>query len=367
MRAPNVVDCDPATGLRICLGSSDMNSYERVMAVVRGEVPDRVPIMEGFISSNVIEALVPGVNQQPEFAEAVGLDSVCAMPNWKHVRETDGGFIDEWGVRYQYNREDIHHPVEGPVATKDDLANWQPPDPDAPWRLGRLEELVARFKGKRTVYFHHRADFMWAVYVMGMEGLLMSFLDDPELAHEVLERVGRCNEAIARRAARAGADIVGLADDYAGNSGPLMSLPHFDEFLLDRYKRAVNAIKEEGALCMKHCDGNIMPLIDRFLSVPIDILNPIEPTVGMDIGQVKRDYGDRVALSGNIDCADLLTFGQPAEVEEAVIDVIRQAGQGGGLIISSSNSIHSAVKPENLKAMIDATHRWGTYPLDLPG
>ncbi len=50
-----------------------MNSYERVMAVVRGEVPDRVPIMEGFISSNVIEALVPGVKQQPEFAEAVGL------------------------------------------------------------------------------------------------------------------------------------------------------------------------------------------------------------------------------------------------------------------------------------------------------
>jgi uroporphyrinogen decarboxylase len=335
------------------------------MATVRGEEPDRTPIMENHISRNVLEALAPSVAAQPEFAELFGLDSVCATPVWKHVQETDDGYIDEWGVRYKYNLEDMAHPIEGPVKTRDDLTKWTPPDPEADWRLGRLEELAARFKGERIVYFHHRADYMWSAYVMGLEGLLISFIEEPELAHELLERVARANEIVARRAVRAGADVVCLADDYAGNTGPMMALAQFDEFLLERYQRLVNAIKEEGGLCMKHCDGNIMPLMDRFLSAPIDMLNPLEPTVGMDIGKVKEQYGDRVTLVGNIDCSHLLTFGEPHDVEEAVKDVIRRAGAGGRLIISSSNSIHSSVKPENFKAMIDATHKWGRYPLEL--
>ncbi|MFH0962768.1 MAG: uroporphyrinogen decarboxylase family protein [Planctomycetota bacterium] len=343
-----------------------MNSYERVMTTVRGEEPDRVPIMENFISQQVMQALHPGVKGQPEFAEAFDLDSVCAMPEWKKTREDADGFVDEWGVRYKPSPEMISHPLEGPVKTRDDLLTWHPPDPQAPWRLGRLEELVAKHKGKKIIYFHHRVDFMWSVYLMGMDNLLMSFHLDPELAHEVLERVAAVNIAIARRAARAGADVVCFADDYAAGSGPLMSPAHFDEFLLARYRRAVQAVKDEGAMVMKHCDGNVIPIVDRLLSAPIDMLNPVEPVPGvreMTLEHFKSAFGNRVTLVGNIDCADLLTFRNPPDVERAVRSAIRAAGRGGRYIVSSSNSIHSSVKPENFRAMIEATKRWGSYPL----
>jgi len=346
-----------------------VNSYERVMTTVAGEEPDRVPIMENHIAPQVIEALMPGTKTQPEFAEAFDLDSVCAMPVWKTVnREPDGHYTDEWGVRYKPGAEMISHPIEGPIKTKDDLAGWEPPDPQAPWRTGRLAELVAKYKGEKIVYFHHRVDFMWSVYLMGMDGLLMAFALDPELAHGVLEKVAQANIAIAIRAAKMGADIVCFADDYAAGAGPIMSPAHFDEFLLERYQRAVAAVKNEGAMVMKHCDGNIRPIIDRFLSVPIDMLNPLEPMPDqpeMEIGKIKAEFGDRVTLVGNIDCAALLTFKNPEDVEKTVKDTIRVAAPGGRYIVSSSNSIHSSVKPENFKMMIDATHRWGTYPIAL--
>jgi uroporphyrinogen decarboxylase len=83
----------------------------------------------------------------------------------------------------------------------------------------------------------------------------------------------------------------------------------------------------------------------------------------MDIGVVKREYGDRVCLIGNIDCGHLLPHGTAEEVEAAVKECIAQAAIGGGFILSSSNSIHSSVNPENYRAMIEATRKFGSYPL----
>jgi uroporphyrinogen decarboxylase len=93
----------------------------------------------------------------------------------------------------------------------------------------------------------------------------------------------------------------------------------------------------------------------------IDALNPMEPIAGMDIGLVKQKYGSRVCLIGNVDCAYILSQASTAEVEEAVKECIRKAAPGGGHIMSSSNAIHSAVKAENYRTMIEATKKYGKY------
>jgi uroporphyrinogen decarboxylase len=96
----------------------------------------------------------------------------------------------------------------------------------------------------------------------------------------------------------------------------------------------------------------------------IDALDPIEPIAGMDIGEVKARYGDRIALCGNVDCGELLSRGTARQVIEAVKETIAKASPGGGHILASSNSIHPAVKPLNYKAMVEAARRYGRYPLD---
>jgi uroporphyrinogen decarboxylase len=93
----------------------------------------------------------------------------------------------------------------------------------------------------------------------------------------------------------------------------------------------------------------------------IDCLDPIDPQAGMDLGEVKAKYGQRVALKGNVDCAELLTHGTPEEVARASKDTLRIGMPGGGYIFSSSNSIHSGVKPENYAAMLQTWREYRQY------
>ena len=132
-----------------------------------------------------------------------------------------------------------------------------------------------------------------------------------------------------RRAVRAGADTISLGDDYCSNRGPLMSPGMFREFILPHLTRAVTAIHEGGARCIKHCDGNTWALLDMMVEAGIDCINPLEPVAHMEMAEVKARYGDRVCMMGNIDCAELLCHGSEPEVEEAVRECIRDGAAGG--------------------------------------
>jgi uroporphyrinogen decarboxylase len=169
---------------------------------------------------------------------------------------------------------------------------------------------------------------------------------------------------LMRRAIREGADAVVSGDDYANQHGTVMSPQHFRQFVLPYLKRSIDAAHDEGVPFIKHTDGNIWAILDDLVQAGIDALDPIEPAAGMDIGEVKAKYGDRIAVIGNVDCSFVLTRGTVEEVEEAVKETIAKASPGGGHILASSNSIHPAVKPENYKAMVEAARKFGRYPID---
>ena len=339
-----------------------MNSYERVMMAMAREQPDRVPLVEFVIDPKVYRVLLPEARNQTDFEVHFDFDAVCCGVVFDKVREdADGTFYDEWGVSYQPTAERVAHPVTGPIQTMEDFAHYTPPDPNSPHRLGRLPELVKRHKHEKAVVFHQRAAFMWSAYVMNIQEILMNFLIDPELVHQVLDMVLDVNIRIARNAVDAGADIITLGDDYADNRGPMFSPGIFEEFICPRLKKMVDAVHEAGGKVCKHSDGNLWRIIDSMVETGFDALNPIEPLAGMDIGEVKARYGDRLCLIGNIDCGHLLPLGTRQEVEKVVKECIEKAAAGGGLIISSSNSIHSSVNPENYLAMIKAVKKWGKY------
>ncbi len=334
------------------------------MAALNRKEPDRVPIVEWAISNKVIKALSPAAKNQNDIEEFLDLDGVSTVARYSTVSTNpDGTYVDEWGVLYKPTPEEVDHPIRGPIRTMDDLKRYLPPDPDAPQRLGNLPQLVARYKGKRAIFFRHRAAFMWSVFLTGFENLLTSFILDPKFAHRLMDTVLEVTLRIARNAVRAGADAIVIADDYAGNDSPFFSPAVFREFVLPRLRRMVATIHDEGAVAIKHSDGNLWPILDAIVDTEIDGLNPMEPIAGMDIGKVKEKYGKRVCLIGNIDCAYILSEAPIAEVEAAVKECIRKASPGGGHIMSSSNAIHSSVKPENYRTMIEATKKFGTYPL----
>ena len=339
------------------------------MAALQRQVPDRVPILEWFVHPKVYQAILPS-STWPDFVEYAGLDAIVAHfmfeGTFKEEPINDKTVINEWGVTLGVTSEH-KAPIEGPIKSLADLRRYTPPDPRAPHRLGNLPDYVKRFKNHKAIVWCQRAEFMWAAELCRLDHFLVFMVEQPHLVHEVLDMVNEFAIALARRAVRAGAEVIMLGDDIAYRTGPMVSPKMYAEFIQPRLARCVQAIHDEGAFVVKHSDGNLWPLLDMMVSTGIDGINPLEPAAGMNICEVKKRYGDRVCLIGNIDCGDLLSRGTPDEVRRVVRETIRAAASGGGYIVSSSNTIHSAVKPENYHAMIEETLRVGMYCPDHPG
>jgi uroporphyrinogen decarboxylase len=346
----------------------EMSSRERVFCALERGVPDRVPLYEAVIDERVMQALLPGCDYY-QFNEWIGLDvgslnrSSWRRDNVEYVDAEKTHFRDKWGVIRAFGPESTPYPVLGPIQEPEDVKTYQPPDPEAPDALGHLPEVLARYKGKKAIVWIGRDAFFNPSYLRGVENFLMDMVLNPKLVHELVEICLAHDLRLMERAIAAGVEVVVLGDDYADNKGPMMSPAHFREFILPGLKKVVDAAHQAGAYVVKHTDGNIMPLIDMIAETGVDGLNPIEPAAGMDLGLVKARYGDRLALIGNVDCGALLSWGSREEVRQAVKGCLKAAGQNGGYILSSSNSIHSSVKPENYLAMVETLRELGTYPL----
>jgi uroporphyrinogen decarboxylase len=339
----------------------EMTSEERVYRVLQRQQPDRVPHFEWLVDHRVREALCPGCKTAHDFALQMGHDAVIVDPIFKKEKQGNHRWRHEWGYVTQDTEEEHGIEVESPVQTMSDFERLTPPDPHAPGRFAAVEAAVQNFKGHKAVIVHLNDVFSLPRYLMGMQELLIAMVTEPELVKALVEMSVTFNLELAKGVAARGAKIVYTGDDYAYNKGPLMSPKHFREFFYPGLCRVMQGYKNLGLYVIKHTDGNLWSIIDMIIDSGIDCLDPIDPQAGMDLGEVKAKYGQRVALKGNVDCAHLMTFGTPDEVVQATKDALDKGMPGGGFILSSSNSIHSAVKPENYSAMLRALREYGGY------
>jgi len=342
----------------------ELSSEERVLRVLRRQEPDRVPHFEWVVDRKVRSALCPGCNSYNEFAMRMGLDAVLADPNFSKKAVGPGQWLSEWGYVSQDTEEEHGIEVESPIKTWEDYERYTPPDLHAPGRYASIEQTLKDYPGK-AVIVHLNDVFSLPRYWLGYENLLMAIAAEPELVTALVDLSVKVNLEMAKEVAARGVKIVYTGDDYAGNLGPLMSPRHFRKLFYPGLCRVMGGFKELGLYVIKHTDGNLWSIIDMIVDSGIDCLDPIDPQAGMDLARVKAQYGQRIALKGNVDCAELMTFGTPDEVVEATRKALRQGAPGGGFILSSSNSIHSAVKPENYQALLLTLQKYGRYPLSL--
>ncbi len=86
---------------------------------------------------------------------------------------------------------------------------------------------------------------------------------------------------MAKEITARGAKIIYTGDDYAGNTGPIMSPRHFRQLLYPGLCRVMGGYKELGLYVIKHTDGNLWPILDMIVDSGIDCLDPIDPQAGM--------------------------------------------------------------------------------------
>ncbi len=346
---------------------TELSSTERVMLALHRQEPDRVPHFEWLVDKKVRDALCPNCKDQHEFAVRMGHDAILVGPHFKKTQVGQDRWLSEWGFTFRYGQEEHGVEIESlcPIKTLADFEAFTPPDIEAPGRYDEIEWAVKEFKGKKAIGVHLNDVFSLPRYLMGMTNLLMAIVVEPELVQALVDMSVEINLKMAKKVAALGADFVHTGDDFAYSKGPLMSPQHFRELFYPGLCRVMGGFKELGLTVIKHTDGNLWPILDMIVDSGIDCLDPLDPLGGMDLAEVKAKYGQRIALKGNVDCVHLMSFGTPEEVVEATKAALRQGAPGGGYILSSSNSIHSAVKPENYKAMLDTLREFGRYPISL--
>jgi uroporphyrinogen decarboxylase len=114
-----------------------------------------------------------------------------------------------------------------------------------------------------------------------------------------------------------------------------------------------------------HTDGDVFNLIDDFIEIGVDILNPVQTSAGKmsNLEELKKQYGQKIVFCGAIDTQKILPQGTPDEVKQEVRRVINILGQGGGYMVASVHTIMNEVPAQNILAMVDAVQEFGTYPL----
>jgi uroporphyrinogen decarboxylase len=192
-------------------------------------------------------------------------------------------------------------------------------------------------------------------------------IDEPELIERYMSGTTEGVMALLKAQLEIGVDGILGAEDWCFGKAPLFSPQMFRRFMALHLKRIVQECHRSGVPYIKHLDGNTTVLLDILVDeVGIDGLHSIEPAAGMNIGWVKKRYGDRITLLGNIDCGHVLTFGSEQKVTEEVKKILRVASLGGGHVFSSSNSIHSGVTPKTFWTMFNAVREFGRYPIYIP-
>jgi uroporphyrinogen decarboxylase len=197
--------------------------------------------------------------------------------------------------------------------------------------------------------------FERAWQMRGMEGLMMDFLANPGMAHAVCQRLADFRVEQARRFARDGVDILRLGDDVCMQQGLMMSLDVYRTFFKERIRTIVTAAKEvkPDVLVFMHCDGCVEEVIQEYIDIGIDILNPIQPECN-SLARIAARFGGRIAFWGGIGTQSTMPFGTPAQVHAKVREVKQVLGRQGGLLIAPSHVLEPDVPWQNVLAFVEA-------------
>ena len=222
---------------------------------------------------------------------------------------------------------------------------WPWSDPDGVRAAKRTfgdEILIGSIVGDTTWSIEHLTDWMQ---------FAVDLVERPESIHEVAREKERVAKRTFEQLAEAGADFIHIVNDVAFNGGPFISPAQFSEFITPYLRREVQHVRALGAIPFVHTDGNIMPVLDDYLSLGAACFQSVDPMAGMDIAEVKRRCQGKMALMGNVQC-NLLQDGPWEAIRKSARYCLEHAAPGGGYIFGTSNTIFPGMPLEHYEYML---------------
>ena len=384
-----------------------MTPRERVLCAINHEEPDRVPIVIGISNAT-------GIKMKPYrgIKELAGIDAPNNyMYDWPELgtaeideatmkrlhgdargvrddhpeetfkrnqeREPHSPFIDSWGSGQLELAPGEWFPGIHPLSeatTIEEIEAYQDwPDAGDETRIAHVKE-TARQLAEQNEYAIMATPWLLfplerAFAMQGMDVFLSNMAMYPDFARALLHKItDLCKLLMGPFLEQLGnnVDIIKIGDDLGTQESLLISPKMYREILKPLHADFIQFIKERSnAKVFFHTDGDVFPLIDDFIEIGVDILNPIHTSAGKmsDLEGLKNYYGREIVFCGGIDTHHILPAGNPETIREEVRRVVKILGPGGGYMVAAVHTIMNDVPPENVLAMVDAVEEFGNYPL----
>jgi uroporphyrinogen decarboxylase len=370
------------------MGASGWTSdpdFERLRTALSRREPDRVPLhdhVDAYLKRRVLglEAPLPTTRThgsmgaagrlplevEVEFAHRAGYDYVTLGASMHAkiqgaatvVAAKYAAFGDEYQERGWANEG------EGIITNRREFDDFPWPDP-AEFDTALYEAATGLLRPGMKVLVDHGKVFTGVWWLMGFEAFCRAIKRDADLVARMYDRVGAAQYRILDVATDfACVGGVRFADDLGYAEGLMVSPAHLRQHFFPWLRACVELVHKKGKVFIFHTDGDVRLVLEDIIACGVDGLHPIEPKA-MDIVELKRTVGHRIALCGNIDLGYTLTRGTPDEVAAEVKARILALAPGGGYVLGSSNSVPEYVPLENFNAMREACFRYGRYPISV--
>jgi len=355
-----------------------LSSPERVRVALAHREPDRVPI--DFWATAEVKASLRrrlGLADDEALLRHFGVDfRVIAGPRDAGPQRPAGE--DIWGVRRQTvtygdgeGQGSYQELASSPLAAMTTVAEIERhPWPSADgWDYSTIAEQCRRHAGSCVVYVGDRLDrtaqLKPAMYLRGVEQIMLDLAMEPEIVDCIVAHIVDYYLEYNRRvfeAAEGGIDIFMMGDDFGMQTAPLLSVPMWERFFADGFRRFIALAHEYNITVMHHTCGAVRPLIPNFIDAGLDILQSLQPrAAGMELAGLKRDFGADLCFQGSMDIQQTLPHGTPADIDAEVRDRMTAGKSGGGFIICTAHNIQPDTPVDNVLALIEAYHRYAEY------
>ncbi len=383
-----------------------LSGRERVLAAINHEEPDRVPIVIGASNATGLKVApyrglkgLLGLDGEdhyiydwPELGTILPDEAVLERLHAdvrgvfdrfpaqtiarNRARPEHSPFVDDWGSGQVEIEDGTWYPAVHPLAdatTIDAIERYPWPDMDDPSRVAHVHDEAARLvaDGRYAILATPWLLFPFerAFAMQGLERFLMNLAVEPDFAEALLRAIAeRCKVLMGHFLDQLGdnVDMIKVGDDLGTEQSLLMSPAMYRRILKPIHADYIAFIRERTkAKVFFHTDGDVFDLLDDFVEIGVDILNPVQSGSGKlgNLAEVKRRYGTRLAFCGAIDTQHVLPTGTPEQVRAEVRRAIGKLGPGGGYLLAAVHTIMNEVPPENVLAMVDAAVEFGTYPI----
>lgn len=325
-----------------------MNSYERYMAILKGEKSDilpRLPILMAF-AANYIGSYYGAfasdyrvlVEANLKCIEAFGFDQVSAISD--PYRETQG-----FGAEIKYPRDEVPRCVAHPLENKD-LSALKKPDPYSSIRMFDRIQAIKEFKksvyGRYSIMGWIEGPAAEAADLRGVTNFMMDLAMDPDFAVELMDICVKVEVEFAIAQIESGADTIGIGDAIASQISPAM----YAEFVFPQEKRMIDAIHEIGGIVRLHICGNTSHLLSHIAKLGADIID-LDWQVNMK--DARQILGTSTVLVGNLDPVNAVMKSSPEQIIRHIQQVYSEVSNP--YMVGAGCEIPPGTPNENLKAL----------------